>query len=89
MQSDFDAGKDAAGLHAPPPRDGIAAAFLVDEVELVAKLAGSAKATPDEHRRIAELAARLVRPPAPAATSTAASMPSCTSTGSPRRKASS
>ena len=45
----------------PLPRDEIAAHFLEDEARLVAGLAGRAGATADERKRIADLAARLVR----------------------------
>src|SRR5436190_178675 len=45
----------------PLPRDEIAADFLEDEARLVAGLAGRAGATADERKRIADLAARLVR----------------------------
>src|SRR2546430_2526172 len=45
----------------PLPRDEIAAHFLEDEACLVAGLAGRAGATADERKRIADLAARLVR----------------------------
>ena len=44
----------------PPVRDAIAGVFLADEVELVAKLGRSAKATPQERRDVADLASRLV-----------------------------
>jgi len=45
----------------PPPRDEIAAVFLENETALVARLAERAAALPEERRRIAELAARLVK----------------------------
>ena len=45
----------------PLPRDEIAASFLADEARLVAGLAERARATADERKRIAELAARLVK----------------------------
>jgi len=44
----------------PPVRDEIAGVFLADEVELVAKLGRSAKATPQERRDVADLASRFV-----------------------------
>ncbi len=50
-----------AGAQPLPPRDEIAASFLADEVRLVAGLAERAHATVDERKRIAELAARLVK----------------------------
>ena len=64
-----------------PPRDEIAALFLEDEVRLITKFAAA--------RRVAEPGAQARRrrwrrawspPRGPTATSTAASMPSCTST---------
>ena len=43
------------------PRDEIAASFVADEARLVAGLIEGARAKADERKRIAELAARLVR----------------------------
>ena len=63
-----------------PPRDEIAAYHLFDEPRLMGGLVERAIYTEDERRRIGDLASRLVRRRAPIATSTAASMPSCTST---------
>jgi RHH-type proline utilization regulon transcriptional repressor/proline dehydrogenase/delta 1-pyrroline-5-carboxylate dehydrogenase len=45
----------------PLPRDEIAAFFLEDEARLVAGLAERARATADDRKRIADLAARLVK----------------------------
>src|SRR6185503_14911352 len=50
-----------AGARPLPSRDEIAASFLADEVSLVAGLAERAVAGADERKRIAELAARLVK----------------------------
>src|SRR5436853_6842541 len=44
-----------------PPRDEIAASFLLDEEELVSGLIERATATGDERARVADLAGRLVR----------------------------
>ncbi len=76
-----------AGL---PSREEIAAYHLIDETRLVGGLVERAVYTEDERRRSAEM-----RPsPRPGRAgqskpSTAASMPSCTSTGCPRTRASS
>jgi len=59
------AGEECAGQREgespPPARDEIAAAFLADEAELMAKLRVAAAAAAEERPRIAELAGRLVR----------------------------
>ena len=51
----------AAGDHPPPARDEIAALFMADEAELIAKLRVLAAAPSGERPLIADLAARLVR----------------------------
>src|SRR5262249_26975422 len=51
----------AAGEDRPPARDEIAALFLADEAELMAKLRVQAAAAAGERGPIADLAARLVR----------------------------
>src|SRR5262245_45876788 len=59
------AGEECAGQREgespPPAREEIAAAFLADEAELIAKLRVAAAAAAEERPRIAELAGRLVR----------------------------
>src|SRR6476620_5014537 len=52
---------EAADEGALPPRGEIAASFLTDEEEVVARLVGPATAPAEERPRIAELAAGLVR----------------------------
>jgi RHH-type proline utilization regulon transcriptional repressor/proline dehydrogenase/delta 1-pyrroline-5-carboxylate dehydrogenase len=49
------------GAQPLPPRDEIAASFLAGEARLVAGLVEGAATSADERKRIAELAARLVR----------------------------
>ena len=61
MRQDREERVTETGAQSLPPRNDIAAAFLAEEAELIAKLSRSATATPEERQRIAELAAHLVK----------------------------